>query len=322
MVNTTDKTSAFTLLAVLTALILAAACAVLYLQWGASSGASQSVSGSAALSQALALHATGALGGDSEDFARLENDVMRLADLRRSAGAEALPGRADAWTNLEQQARAILASRGDTESISSAADAVAERMPELLNASDTLFELTGSSADIEEFQQRAIRLRQSLNGLSLNPDPQTAAAAISADLDYLRQVNNALSGEETELDIAALPAADRDTALAPLVAALADIEEATARALQAAANLDNPAATLDSVIDSANDIYAAAENEPAAATGETGFLAHPLLPLLLVGGALLLLAILAWMHSRTAHFERASQEQAEQNDRNQQAILR
>jgi twitching motility protein PilJ len=42
----------------------------------------------------------------------------------------------------------------------------------------------------------------------------------------------------------------------------------------------------------------------------------------LVGGALLLLAILAWMHSRTAVFERASQEQAEQNERNQQAILR
>jgi hypothetical protein len=223
MVNSTDKTSAFTLLAVLTALILAAACVVLYFQWSASSAASQSVTGSAALSQALALHATGALGGDPEDFARLEDDVMRLADLRQSAGDGALPGSAGAWANLEQQARGILASRGDTESISAAADEVAERIPELLSSSDTLFELTGSSADIEEFQQRAIRLRQSLNGLSQNPDPQTAAAAISADLDYLRQVSNALSGEETELDIAALPAADRDTALAPLVAALADV---------------------------------------------------------------------------------------------------
>ncbi len=322
MVNTTDKTSAFTVLAVLTALILAAACVVLYVQWGASAAANQSVSGSAALSQALALHATGALGGDSEDFARLENDVMRLSDLRQSTGEGALPGSSRAWANLEQQARAILATRSDSESISSAAAAVAERMSGLLSASDTLFELTGSSADIEEFQQRAIRLRQSLNGLSRNPDPQTAVAAISADLDYLRQVTNALSGDETELDIAALPAADRDTALSPIVTALTEIEAATARALEAAANLDNPAATLDSLTGSANDIYAAADDGPAAASGETGILAHPLLPLVLVGGALLLLAILAWMHSRTAHFERASQEQAEQNDRNQQAILR
>ena len=322
MVNNTDTTSAFTVLASLTGLLLAAAAGVLYFQWSASGASDPSIAGSAALSQAVALHANRALDGESADFARLENDAMRLADLRRSEGDAALPGGVRAWEQLEQGARAVLASRDDTETINSAAESVANRVPDLLGASDALFDLSGASADIEEFQQRAIRLRQALNGLSRNPDPATAAAAIAADLEYLRQVADALSGEPTELDIAALPEADREWALAPVEAALADIATSTESALAAAANLDNPAATLESLTNAAHSIYEAAGDGMVSPAGDDGILLHRLLPLALVGGALLLLAILAWMHSRTAVFERASQEQAEQNERNQQAILR
>jgi len=56
--------------------------------------------------------------------------------------------------------------------------------------------------------------------------------------------------------------------------------------------------------------------------GGTGLLAEPMLPLGLLGFALLLLIVLTIMHSKTAVFERASREQAEQNEKNQQAILR
>ncbi len=53
-----------------------------------------------------------------------------------------------------------------------------------------------------------------------------------------------------------------------------------------------------------------------------GFLSSPMLPTGLIIVAILLLAVLAMLHARVAVFERASREQAEQNERNQRAILR
>ncbi len=61
---------------------------------------------------------------------------------------------------------------------------------------------------------------------------------------------------------------------------------------------------------------------PTTAPRGAGILAQPLLPLGLLGLALLLVVGLVYMHSKSAVYQKSSREQAEQNEKNQQAILR
>jgi twitching motility protein PilJ len=71
----------------------------------------------------------------------------------------------------------------------------------------------------------------------------------------------------------------------------------------------------------ANDLFANAF-PVSAGGGASGLLALQWLPIGLLAAALLMLGLLALIHSKAAVFERTSVEQSQQNERNQQAILR
>lgn len=319
--QTTYKTSAFTILAAMTALSLIAAAAVLYLQSDSSTDSNPSLPELAALSQSIPLHAANAIAGNAQGFAGLEQDLTRLAELKQILPGTTLPGGSKPWTEIEQHATAVLANREDFAAITSAAAFVDEHMPEMLAASDALLTLSGSTAVIQQFQQRAADLRQSLDKLAANAVPPAIATEISDDLAFLTEVTTALSGGETGLDVAPLRPEDNEAALSPVVSQLNEIEMRVGGAISAAANLGDPAARVTALSTVANSL-ADSVFGTAPTPDSGGILMHPLLPLALVVLALLLLFILAYMHSRTAVFERASKEQTEQNERNQQAILR
>lgn len=221
--------------------------------------------------------------------------------------------------DISRHAHAIRSNREATATIRAAADFVSERMPQLLAASDALLATSGATGVIQSFQQRAAGLQQSLEGLAAGA--ADAAPTAAEHLAYLQDVTSGLGGGETTLDLAPLPAADRDTALRPVTDILAEIEPRVSEALAAADNLGNSAASLTALQASSNALEVAVGSAPPAFPG-ANILRQPLLPAALVGAALLLLAILAWLHSRSAVFERAAKVQAEQNERNQQAILR
>jgi twitching motility protein PilJ len=262
--------SAFSMLALLTAIVLVAAAGTLYLQYG------------------------GGAAPASGEVARLSEDIARHAN-------------------------ALRADREASATIRSAADFVNERMPELLAASDALLEASGATGALQSFQQRAAGLQRSLEALAAGE--ADVAGKIAEDLAYLENVTSGLAGGETTLDVAPLPAANRDAVLQPAADLLGEIEPRVTEALAAAENLGNSAASLTALQASSNALQAAAGSAPAAFPG-AALLQQPLLPAALVGAALLLLAILAFLHSRSAVFERAAKVQAEQNERNQQAILR
>jgi twitching motility protein PilJ len=318
----TDQTSAFTLLAALAAISLLAALVILYLQSDRESGPDASFIGFAALSQSIPLHAANAVAGNAEEFARLEKDLARLSELRQSVPDADLPGGAGAWTDIEQEANTLLANRDDLGTIAAAASYVTEHTPELVASAEALLELSGATAAIQQFQQRAGELRQGMQDLAVNTAQPALVTEISEDLGFLTEVTSALSGGETELDVAPLGEQDRE-ALQPVLTQLGEIEPRVESALTTAANLGDPVAGVASLSNTANSLYdsvfAAGAAEPA---DSGGLLMQPWLPLALVALSLLLLLVLAYMHSRTAVFERASKEQTEQNERNQQAILR
>ena len=206
MARNTDKSSAFTILALLLGLSLLATAGILYLQ-STSSGSSDGAGAAlAAVSQAIPLHAASALNGDSDGFPRLEDDVQRLADLRRSSSALGLPGGTAAWDDLNRHAQVILAKRADVESITAASAFVNQHMPVMLSASDELLNQTGATAVIQEFQNRGAAVQRLLAVLATNVasgDAGTTAAAIATDMAYLRMVTDALSGADTNLDVVA-----------------------------------------------------------------------------------------------------------------------
>ena len=316
MSSNPDKSAAFTALAAALAVSLLAAAGILYLNSMSGGGAANGNSAAlAAISQSIPRHAVAALNGDADAFNRLQSDVDRLNQL----GTGGAPG-----DSLLQNAGTVLGQRSVVETITGAVQLAGERIPALLDAADELMSQSGSTGDIQEFQRRAVSLQANLGSLATNAASGDTAVAqvVAGDMAYLRAITDALSGQSTSLDIAPLDAATRESVLVPVISDLADIETQVDAAVQAAANLPSLTDALNGMASASSSLLEAAQASPGGSSSGGGLLANPLLPIGLLGAALLMLVGLAIMHSKASVFEQASREQTEQNERNQQAILR
>ena len=187
----------------------------------------------------------------------------------------------------------------------------------ILEGSNELLDRAGSTAIIQEFQQRAARIRDTAALL-----PADAASVISADAAFLREVANALAGEQSDLDIRPLDNEGREAALVPISSNLTSLEEQAAT-LSASLSQVGDLATIQAELAASADTLLGYAFE--SSTGDSlvpGFLYLYWIPIAVVVLALLLLGGLLFLHSKASVFERAAKEQAEQNERNQQAILR
>jgi twitching motility protein PilJ len=320
MAQITDKSSVFTILASALAVSLIAAAAVLFLQAGNSSSGDGSAPALAAISQAIPLQAASALAGDGEGFDRLESGINRLASLRQSTSSLGLPGGAGAWDDLERHARSVLEHRADVESIAGAAQLVNERMPRLISASDALLDQSGAIAVVQEFQRRGAAIQAALPGLAASGNAAAIAQTVADNMAYLRSVTDALAGQSSALDVAALDDATREVALVPVVSELVDIESQVGAAVSAAAKLGDINSSMAGLNGVASTLLTGAFS--ASGSGAGGILASTYLPLGILVLALLLVVGLVVLHSKASVFEQTSREQSEQNERNQQAILR
>jgi len=84
MANKTDTSTIFRIVATVTAVLLLAAAALTYFQ---SQGGSGQAAELAALSQSIPSQASRAMAGEEGGFDKLDANLKRLAQLRRSAGA-------------------------------------------------------------------------------------------------------------------------------------------------------------------------------------------------------------------------------------------
>jgi len=309
----TDNASTFKSIAAVIALFLMAAAALIYLQAG---GGSSSATELAALSQAIPTQAARAVEGEEGAFDQLDVSVKRVVSLRR----EGAPGRSADWQQLESRAAAILGKRAEIESIQSAGSAIDVYAGAILEKSNELLDRSGSTAIIQEFQQRANRIRQTAAMLPYGGDG--AATGIADDVAYLRAVANALAGEESDLDVRPLNNEGREVALVPIVGSLASLEENSAAlgpGLGRVGDLETMQAELAA---SASKLLAATSGSSIGQSLLPSFLETPWIPIGAVLLALLFVGGLMALHAKSSVFERAAKEQADQNERNQQAILR
>jgi len=309
----TDNSSAFNTIATLVLVCLLVAAALVYLQAGAGNTSTTQL---AALSQAIPRQAASAIAGNKEAFRQLDSSVSMLKALPKSGA----PGRASDWQQLESRAAAILARRSEIEAVQAAADSIGVYAGAILEKSNELLARSGSTAVIQEFQQRSDRIRQA--ALSLPEAGSQASDNIAVDIAFLRNVANALAGERTDLDVRPLNNEGREVALVPIVGSLTSMEESSAALAPALSQLGDLQTTQAELAASADALLTAASTSSGGQGLLPGFLASFWIPTAAVLLALLLVGVLFALHSKSAVFERAAREQAEQNERNQQAILR
>ena len=189
----------------------------------------------------------------------------------------------------------------------------------VLDGSNGLLDRSGATAILQEFQQRADRIRRV--AATLPSGGENAASRIAADVTFLRNVANGLAGDTTDLDIRPLNAESREAVLVPLLANISSLEQQSAALVTTAGRIGD-LGTVQAAL------AASAEQLLGSAFGSTGGGMLPgaldslWIPIGLVALALLMVLGLQAIHNRSAVFERAAREQAEQNERNQQAILR
>ncbi len=315
MATKTDNASTFKIVAGLAAFLLIAAAGLVYLQAG--SGDSSNVPELAALSQAIPSQAAQAIEGEDGAFDRLDASIKKVASLRRSGA----PGRSSDWQQLESQASAVLARRAEFEAVHAAAGQIGVDALAVLEGSNELLDRSGATATIQEFQQRADRIRQAASTLPGSGD--AATNAIADDVAFLRDVLNGLSGEASNLDIRALNEEGRETAVVPLLGLVASLEEQSAMLGANVGQLNGLDDTRAQLAATANKLLGSAF---ASSGGGSSILPAgantPWIPIGLVGLVVLLVVGLQVLHGQSSIFERTAKEQAEQNERNQQAILR
>ncbi|HNP35882.1 MAG TPA: methyl-accepting chemotaxis protein [Woeseiaceae bacterium] len=317
MADSKDTSTVFRTLAMAVVLVLVAAAALLFLlPQRMGNGAAEL----AALSQAIPERATRALAGEPGGFDGLNNSLQRLAELRRSAGE--IPGAADDWRELESRAAAIIARRGDIETLIEARATIAGNVDALLELSGEMLNRSSATAIIQEFQLRAARIGADAETLVASDDPVAQSSRMVADTAYLRDVANALAGEESSLDVAPLTGDSRDFIVMPLTTLLDDLDTSLAGVAASASQIRQLNEVRNALSAASNRLMENGFAGSARAGALSDGLANRWLPIgLIVIGALLVLLLLR-LNAKSSVFEKAAKVQAEQTERNQQAILR
>ena len=313
MASKIDNSSTFRAVAAFAAFLLVGAAALIYFQSG---GGNPSAPKLAALSQAIPAQAASALSGDTAAFDELDSSVKSVASLRRGGA----PGRSSDWQQLEAQAAAILAKRTEVEAVLAAANRMGTDATSLVELANELLDRSSATAAMQEFQQRANRIRET--SASILEGGEGAASSIAEDIGYLRNVANALGGDPSDLDIRPLNAEGREVALVPVISSLTSMEAQSGILDNNMGQVSGLVETQAELTASANVLLGSAFGSGGGASALPGFLNTFWIPVGLVLVSLLLILGLMVLHSKSAVFERTAREQAEQNERNQQAILR
>ena len=318
--------------AALAAAILAALTLVLQWQYaGRQSGRDSEAAALASLAQSMPLQAGAAARGSSPAFDALAASHARLDTLLKGTGpsGRALPGDPADWIAMLEQSQAVLDGRAAALDTRKAVATVRELTPQVLAATANVAKVMGPSRQeafnrqLDRFELRAQAIEQDLAALADGTTPVEAASRrLAESLEYMGQVVGGLVGDSNPLGIVAAqgPAADA----ARLLAAVFRSEQQEVRSVIALGDsLEQMQAAGNALVESGAKAEAGLAGLGAApASGVRAWLASPWLPLGLLTIALVALGLLAFVQRSLATLRRASDLQAVQNERNQQAILR
>ncbi len=316
-------------LAVLLLLLLAGAAASVFFSAPGDDG-DQALNASLLLRESLAATAArkaqNAVRGETAVVAELEalSGEIKRASLPPNQQNTAQVDQA--WTRLQADLAALLGNTEPIGVVQRAAATVEARLPTILTEVGNLAALPGQSGlidDIQQFELGAQRLRQAIDELaSGSGDPVENASRLAAADEYLGQFIRALSEGDPSMGIAAVQGADAQSQVAEIRSIYEQISAAARDSVVAAEGFAQAAGAAGSLAQNSDAVAAASGRiRNALSAGRTG---SPVswLPLLLIGAGALTFLAMAFMSRKAAGAQRAAQFEAEQNTRNQDAILR
>ncbi len=272
--------------------------------------------------QRIPFEAQNALRGESSAFDALAKSAARLKALRAS-----MPGSGDAaaWSKLNDGVTAVADARPAVETIQSSIQEVRELAPKLLSelgdlgSSVGVQKLEGMSRYLERFELTVQRIQQDLNGLSSGvSDAGPSAQRLADSLEFLNQVIRGLSGEESGIAIQKVTGADPEQRLKTVVQRNQQYTSSVRKAIGAAEPLAKAQAAARTLPALASAL--ATQLGSAVPRADSGGYKIWILGLLTL--AALLLAMLAWVYSKTADKRRSNELRVRENERNQEAIMR
>ncbi len=275
--------------------------------------------------QRVPYEAQNALRGESSAFDALAKSTAQLKTLRGAVPDAKVAGD-PAWGKLNDAVATVQAARASVGTIQAANLEVRELEPKLLSELGDLAsavgvqKLDGMSRYLERFELTVQRVQQELNGLSFGvSDAAPTAQRLADSLEFLNQVVRGLSGEESGLALTRVTGADAEQRLKTMVQRNQQFGAAVRKAIGAAEPLSQAQGAARALPELANGL---ATNIGGTATVKDDGASYKLPIVALLGAALMLLGVLAWVFVKSVSARRNTELRVRENERNQEAIMR
>jgi len=313
--------------AIVLAIVLAGAAAWLWLGGPAgATGGGSAVGKWVATAQAARADARGAVAGDPAAFDRLAASRGEIAKQRAAAGSpeERTFAAASGWSALDAGLAALGGTREALLDVHAARERLLQLAPQLLVATGNLVsalpaaDLAADRPYLDRFELTVESVRQNVRALGVGTDIDESVQRLNDAGQYLSQIIRGLRGEDTTLGMTPVRG---QAAQANLDSATRLFEDArTAIGTIGAGQLGAAEAAAASVDKEAGALLADYRRLGTGASSVAADLGNT--PLVLLALAALLVVVLVMIFYQSRGSRRAADNQTEQNERNQQAILR
>ncbi len=315
------------------ALVCVAAAAVLLLYVGEKTGADKNadpreMNELLALSQKMPMQATSALAGKAGSFEALAESRARFAALAQSLGpdVQSFAGSSD----VLKHSQAVLGGREPIEAVQKAANETRTMVPQLLQGLGNVASALGASTidgmarHLERFELTGLRMQQDMEALASGVgEPERIARRLADGNDYMGQVIGGLAGQDAGLGLPKVAGGDAEAQFKVTNALYAQLSERVRTAISSADRVRTAREAGIALAVSGDEVYSKFVGRIGAVEpGASGFMSNRNLPLILLAIALTSLLVLALLHTKSGNIRKALEQQANKNERNQEAILR
>jgi twitching motility protein PilJ len=331
MSKSTPWSSVLPPVAIVLAIALAVTAAWLWLggQAGATAGGPR-LGVLVATAQAARADTRGAIAGDAAAFDRLAAARSEIAKQRATAGsgqaAERTFAAASGWSGLDAGLAALGGARDALLEVHAARERLLELAPQLLAATGNLVsalpaaDLAADRPYLDRFELTVQSVRQNVRALATGTDIDDSVQRLNDAGQYLSQIIRGLRGEDTTLGMAPVRAQSAQASLDSATRLFEDARTAIGTIVAGATQLASAEAAAASIDKEAGALLADYRRLDPGASSAAVDLGKT--PLLLLAIAVLLVAVLIMIFYQSRGSRRAADNQTEQNERNQQAILR
>ncbi|MEL7538435.1 MAG: methyl-accepting chemotaxis protein [Pseudomonadota bacterium] len=313
MATSAQPASIYKFIAILIPLALGAIAWFTYQSSAGGSTAATATPRAAATSQSLPRFASSAVAGSPDGLRGLNEKIRELEELRR---AGPLPGDAAVWERLLTDARTVASSGEALVYQAAATEALLKDLPPFVDGTRELLIASGSVELVDELDRQSAVL-------AAIDAPGSATVGLRGErantaLDWLGNVLAALGGEQAPFDVTPLSVdADREK-LAAMLTTFGNLSThvtAITRDPEAASKASVALRSLERGADALLPAFATAAPRASANIPPWALPAG-------LGVAALLSLLLAAAYFRAARQAGLTAQQSNQNERNQQAILR